>query len=93
MGALTPKLPSVLNHPTAKSQYTNSYIDWRKIVANSNEAQARIKINRLLEEAGWRFEASEAGEANIRLEAGVKYADLGDDFEKTKVRVYRFPAP
>ena len=81
---LTPKTPSVLNHPTAKSQYTNSYIDWRKIVANSNEAQARIKINRLLEEAGWRFEDSKAGKANIQLEAGVKYTDLGDDFKTPK---------
>ena len=53
-------------------------------MANSNEAQARIKINRLLEEAGWRFEESEAGEANIQLETGVKYADLGDDFENQK---------
>ena len=53
-------------------------------MANSNEAQARIKINRLLEEAGWRFEDSKAGKANIQLEAGVKYADLGDDFEKLK---------
>ena len=81
---LTSKSPSVLSHSSAKSQYTNSYIDWRKIVANSNEAQARIKINRLLEEAGWRFEDSEAGEANIQLEAGVKYADLGDNFETQK---------
>ena len=53
-------------------------------MANSNEAQARIKINRLLEEAGWRFEDSKAGKANIQLEAGVKYADLGDDFEHQK---------
>ena len=43
-----------------------------------NEAQARIKINRLLEASGWRFEDSAAGSANIQVEAGVKYADLGD---------------
>jgi len=42
-----------------------------------NEAQARIKINRLLEASGWRFEDSAAGSANIQVEAGVKYADLG----------------
>lgn len=48
------------------------------------EAQARIKINKLLEEAGWRFEADEKGSANIQLESGVKIADLGDDFENTK---------
>jgi len=46
-----------------------------------NEAQARIKINRLLEASGWRFEDSAAGSANIQVEAGVKYADLGDDLE------------
>lgn len=45
------------------------------------EAQARIKINKLLEESGWRFEATEHGPANIQLEAGVKISDLGDDFE------------
>ena len=53
-------------------------------MVDSNEAKARIKINKLLEEAGWRFEDSEAGKANIQLEAGVKYADLGDDFETQK---------
>ena len=53
-------------------------------MANSNEEQARIKINRLLEEAGWRFEDSKTGKANIRLGAGVKYANLGDDFEHQK---------
>ena len=46
-----------------------------------NEPLARIKINRLLEESGWRFEDSDLGPANISLEAGVKYKDLGDDFE------------
>lgn len=48
------------------------------------EAQARIKINKLLEESGWRFEADKIGPANIQLEPGVKYADLGDDFENQK---------
>jgi type I restriction enzyme R subunit len=45
------------------------------------EAKARIKINKLLEEAGWRFEENENGKANIKLEAGVKFADLGESFE------------
>ena len=54
-----------------------------------NEATARIKINRLLESAGWRFFDDDAGPANIRLERHValKPADidgLGDDFENTK---------
>jgi len=31
------------------------------------EAQARIKINKLLEEAGWRFFDSNEGKANIVL--------------------------
>ena len=48
------------------------------------EAQARIKINKRLEESGWRFEADKIGSANIRLEAGVKFAELGDDFENAE---------
>ena len=51
------------------------------------EASARIKINKLLEAAGWRFLPDDNGPANIRLEASVsiKTADLaglGDNFEK-----------
>ena len=53
-----------------------------------NEATARIKINRLLEAAGWRFFAENGKPANIRLEASaaLKPADLdalGNDFEKS----------
>ena len=47
----------------------------------SKEASARIKINKLLEESGWRFLDDKNGRANIQLEPGVKYAELGDDFE------------
>ena len=52
------------------------------------EATARIKINQMLESAGWRFFPEKDKAANIRLEAGVtlKPSDLdglGDDFEKT----------
>ncbi len=36
----------------------------------SKEAQARIKINKLLEESGWRFEPNKTGPTNIQLEAG-----------------------
>lgn len=50
----------------------------------SKEAKARIKINKLLEEAGWRFFDDEKGRANILLENHIKFADLGDDFETTK---------
>ena len=53
-----------------------------------NEATARIKINKLLEVAGWRFFAEGDSPANICLETGVpiKATDLdsfGNDFEKT----------
>ena len=50
------------------------------------EATARIKIDRLLDEAGWRFFDDASGQANVCLEPHVKMkqADrdaLGDDFE------------
>ncbi len=51
------------------------------------EAAARIKINKLLEAAGWRFFADGKSPANIRLEPSVtlKSSDLdalGENFEK-----------
>lgn len=54
----------------------------------TKEANARIKINKLLEAAGWRFFADASGPANIRLEPSVtiKSIDLdalGDNFEKS----------
>ncbi|MDE0283840.1 MAG: type I restriction enzyme HsdR N-terminal domain-containing protein, partial [Gammaproteobacteria bacterium] len=54
-----------------------------------NEATARIKINKLLEEAGWRFFAEDGKPANILLEPGttIRTSDLdalGNDFEKTE---------
>jgi type I restriction enzyme R subunit len=48
---------------------------------NNKEAQARIKINKLLEQSGWRFEDSKAGKANISLEPGIELIEVGDDFE------------
>lgn len=36
------------------------------------EASERIKINHLLEEAGWRFFDDEKGHANIQLEPNIK---------------------
>jgi len=53
------------------------------------EAKARIKINKLLEQASWRFFDDEKGPANIVLEPNVKISqkqidELGHDFEKTK---------
>ena len=50
-------------------------------MANSKEASARIKINKLLEESGWLFEDGEKGRANIQLEPGIKLSESGDDFE------------
>lgn len=55
---------------------------------SDKEAIARIKINKLLEAAGWRFFADRNKPANIRLEPSVtiKSSDLdalGDNFEKT----------
>ena len=58
---------------------------------NPKEATARIKINKLLESAGWRFFSEGSGKdelpANIQLEPGIKLRtqdidDLGADFEK-----------
>src|SRR3989344_9051112 len=46
-----------------------------------NEAKARIKINKMLEESGWRFDDSEKGKANIQLEAGVKFSELDEYLE------------
>ncbi len=51
------------------------------------EATARIKINKLLEAAGWRFFPEENAPANICLETGVRIKSsdldaLGDNFEK-----------
>jgi len=55
---------------------------------SDKEAVARIKINKLLEAAGWRFFAEGNAPANICLEPSVtiKSSDLealGDNFEKT----------
>lgn len=52
------------------------------------EAKARIKINNLLTEAGWRFFDDEKGKSNIALEPNVKISkndidEFGNDFEKT----------
>ena len=58
-------------------------------MAITKEAQARIKINKLLEEAGWRFFDEQKLKANVVLEPNVKLTrtqidELGDNFEDTK---------
>lgn len=55
---------------------------------SNKEATARIKINKLLEAAGWRFFAEGKSPANIQLEPGItlKTTDLdafGENFEKS----------
>ncbi len=54
----------------------------------NKEATARIKINKLLEAAGWRFFAEGKAPANIRLEPSVTITSteldaFGENFEKT----------
>jgi type I restriction enzyme R subunit len=56
---------------------------------SSTEAQARIKINKLLEQAGWRFFEEDSKSANISCEHRItkkKYNvnDLGNDFDKVE---------
>lgn len=53
---------------------------------SNNEARARIKINKLLEASGWRFEDGPEGSANISLESGVRFSELGDDLENAVSR-------
>jgi type I restriction enzyme, R subunit len=54
----------------------------------STEAKARIKINKLLEESGWRFFDDAIGRANIELEGKVRITKTaldaaGEDFEQS----------
>ena len=56
---------------------------------SEKEAMSRIKINRLLEESGWRFFDDKNGKANICLEKTIKmskrfFEDFGKDFEEAK---------
>jgi type I restriction enzyme R subunit len=53
---------------------------------SAKEAQARIKINKLLEAAGWRFFDDALGRANVVLEPNVKLTQvqidaMGNDFD------------
>ena len=48
---------------------------------SQKEAKARLRINKLLEDAGWRLFDNEDGPANVDVENKV---DLGDDFENTR---------
>jgi type I restriction enzyme R subunit len=60
-----------------------------------NEATARIKINKLLEAAGWRFFPDGRKPANICLEYGTKITSrdldgLGENFENTERGIIDF---
>ncbi|MBK8990076.1 MAG: hypothetical protein IPM39_29110 [Chloroflexi bacterium] len=53
------------------------------------EAKARIKINKLLEQAGWRFFDDKNGRANIQLELNAKISQtqfdaFGENFESSQ---------
>jgi len=55
---------------------------------SAKEAKARLKINKMLEDAGWRFFDCESGEANIQVEPNIKMTrqrvdEMGDNFEKS----------
>lgn len=45
----------------------------------AKEAKARIKINKLLESAGWRFFDNEEGKANILLEFNTTFQLINDE--------------
>ena len=56
---------------------------------SDKEAKARIKINKILEAAGWRLLDDDTGKANVQLEQGVSITSkdidaFGEDFEKTR---------
>ncbi len=58
-------------------------------MTNSKEAKARIKINKMLEQAGWQFFDHDDKPANIQLELNTKITQkdvdaFGADFESTK---------
>lgn len=53
------------------------------------EAKARIKINKMLEDSGWRLLDDDNGRANVMLENNAKITiamlnEYGENFEKTK---------
>ena len=56
---------------------------------SAKEAKARLKINKLLEEAGWRFFDTDDKPANIQVEPNVKISKqqvdlMGENFDKIK---------
>ncbi len=60
------------------SMYLKYFFD---LDMSTKEAQARIKINKLLEKSGWRFIDDENWKMNISLEPWVTISKAWDDFE------------
>ena len=53
---------------------------------SAKETKTRIKINKLLEDAGWRFFDDEEGSANIILENNVKITETHlDEFGEDRL--------
>jgi len=50
---------------------------------SKKEAAARLKINAMLQESGWRLFDEGSNRANIQVENHIKLEQLGDDFEHT----------
>jgi len=48
---------------------------------SKKEAVARLKINRLLESAGWRLFDEDGKRANVHVESHIDLQTIGDDFE------------
>lgn len=62
------------------------------MAAMSKEAQARIKINKLLEASGWRFFDDTRGKANIALEPNVRFTQAQVDAMGNRELIRRFEA-
>ena len=54
------------------------------------EATARIKVNKLLESAGWRFFADGKAPAHMCLELNVKIKE-GERYREDEVKTHTFP--
>lgn len=50
---------------------------------SKKEAAARLKINELLTESGWRLTDKDGVRANVQVENHIKIEEMGDDFEHT----------
>jgi len=47
----------------------------------SKEAKARLHINELLKDAGWKLLDDKAGKANVAVEGTVDLSTIGDNYE------------